>query len=238
VKTAASASTEHRRQRLLVGISGASGAVYGIRLLEVLSKLDQIETHLIITPAARRTIVLETDWAVSEVEGLATVNHRYSDIAAAPASGSFRMEAMIIVPCSMGTLAHVAHSFSDNLLDRAADVALKERRRLVLAPRETPLHLGHLRLLVQVAEIGAIIAPPMPAFYHHPKSVDDLINQSVNRLLDLLDIPLPVDLFERWQGGPHRRSRLRPEATRVPISDNGASPTAASTEATPSRGGF
>jgi 4-hydroxy-3-polyprenylbenzoate decarboxylase len=136
---------------------------------------------------------------------LADVVYRFRDIAAAISSGSFKTEGMIVIPCSMKTLAGIANSFSDNLLLRAADVVLKERRRLILVTRETPLHLGHIRLMKQVVEMGAFIAPPMPAFYHRPQSIDDIINQTVNRILDLAEIDLPVDLFTRWQGGKASR---------------------------------
>lgn len=192
-------------KKLIVGISGASGVMYGIRLLELLRAVPDVQTHLIMSTAAATTIGLETDYTAEDVVQLADVSYRFRDIAAAVSSGSFKTWGMIVIPCSIKTLAGIANSFSDNLLLRAADVVLKDRRRLVIVPRETPLHLGHLRLMTQVVEIGAILAPPMPAFYHHPKSVDDIINQTVNRLLDVLEIELPVDLFERWQGG--RQSR-------------------------------
>jgi flavin prenyltransferase len=194
--------------RLLLGISGASGAVYGIRMLEVLRTLPHVEVHLITTPAARRTIQLETDHDPREVDRLADVVHRFGDIAAAPSSGSFRLDAMAIVPCSIRTLSAIAHSLNDNLLVRAADVALKERRPLLLAPRETPLHLGHLRSMVAVAELGAIVAPPMPAFYHRPTAIEDIVDQTVNRLLDQLGIELDEDLFPRWPNG-HLTARSR-----------------------------
>jgi 4-hydroxy-3-polyprenylbenzoate decarboxylase len=184
--------------RLLLGMSGASGAVYGIRMLEVLASVPGVEVHLITTPAARKTIRLETDRDPREIDELADVVHRFGDIAAAPSSGSFRLDAMAVVPCSMRTLSAIAHSLSDNLLVRAADVALKERRPLLLAPRETPLHLGHLRSMVAAAELGAIIAPPMPAFYHRPATI---VDQTVNRLLDQLGIELDEELFQRWRGG-------------------------------------
>jgi 4-hydroxy-3-polyprenylbenzoate decarboxylase len=187
--------------RLLLGMSGASGAVYGIRMLEVLASQPGVEVHLITTPAARKTIRLETDRDPREIDELADVVHRFGDIAAAPSSGSFRLDAMAVVPCSMRTLSAIAHSLSDNLLVRAADVALKERRPLLLAPRETPLHLGHLRSMVAAAELGAIIAPPMPAFYHHPATIEDIVDQTVNRLLDQLGIELDEELFQRWRGG-------------------------------------
>lgn len=192
--------TQSRPKRLIVGISGASGVVYGIRLLEILRSVESIETHLILTNAARRTIPLETDWVVEEVEALAEYTYRASDIAAAVASGSFRTSGMVVVPCSMKTLSGIATSFSDNLLLRAADVVLKDRRKLVLLVRETPLHLGHLRLMVEVTEMGAIVMPPVPAFYHRPSTLDDIINQTLNRLLDVLDVELDHDFFVRWKG--------------------------------------
>jgi 4-hydroxy-3-polyprenylbenzoate decarboxylase len=188
-------------RRLIVGISGASGVIYGLRLLELLQALPDIETHLVISSAGAQTIGLETDVTVAEVEALADVVYRFRDIAAAISSGSFRTAGMVVIPCSMKTLAGIAHSFSDNLLLRAADVVLKDRRRLIIVPRETPLHLGHLRLMTQVVEMGAILVPPMPAFYHRPRSVDDIVNQTVNRVLDLLDVELDQDLFRRWSGG-------------------------------------
>lgn len=192
-------------KKIIVGISGASGVIYGIRLLELLRAVPDVETHLIMSTAAATTIGLETDFTADEVMQLADVSYRFRDIAAAVSSGSFKTWGMIVIPCSMKTLAGIANSFSDNLLLRAADVVLKDRRRLVIVPRETPLHLGHLRLMTQVVEIGAILAPPMPAFYHRPTSVDDIINQTVNRLLDVLEIELPTDLFTRWQGGKQSR---------------------------------
>ncbi|EON90337.1 MULTISPECIES: UbiX family flavin prenyltransferase [Plesiomonas] len=187
------------RTRLIVGISGASGAQYGIRLLQVLQPLAQIETHLIISQAARRTIALETDFSLREVTALADVYHDVRDIAASVSSGSFRTAGMVILPCSVKTLSGIVHSYADDLLVRAADVVLKERRTLVLGVRETPLHLGHLRLMTQAAELGAVIMPPVPAFYHRPQTLDDIIDQTVNRVLDQFAIELPQDLFRRWQ---------------------------------------
>ena len=187
-------------KRLIVGISGASGVIYGIRLLEVLRDVEEVESHLVMSTAAAQTIGLETSYSAAEVEALADVVYRFRDIAAAISSGSYKTEGMAVMPCSMKTLAGIAHSYSDNLLLRAADVVLKDRRKLVLVPRETPLHLGHLRLLVHVTEMNAIVAPPLPAFYHRPQSVDDIINQTVNRVLDLFGIELAEDLFQRWQG--------------------------------------
>ena len=188
-------------KRLIIGLSGASGMIYGIRLLEVLRQVEGVETHLVVSQAGAQTIGLETDYTLDEVEALADVTYRFRDIAAAIASGSFKTHGMVVIPCSIKTMAGIAHSYSDNLLLRAADVVLKDRRRLVLVLRETPLHLGHLRLMTQVTEMGAILAPPMPAFYHRPNTLDDLINQTVNRVLDLLEIELAQDLFTRWQGG-------------------------------------
>jgi len=193
-------------RRLVVGITGASGVIYGIRLLEVLRDLDEIETHLVMSAAARQTIVLETDWALPDVDALADVVYRPGDIAASLSSGSFRTMGMVIVPASMGTLSDIATSSSDNLLARAADVTLKEHRRLVVVPRETPLHLGHLRLMVQIAEMGAILCPPVPAFYHRPETIAQVIDHTLSRILDLLDIELPTDLSKRWEG-PEQRSQ-------------------------------
>ncbi len=188
-------------RRLIVGISGASGAIYGVRLLEVLKGMPEVETHLVVTPAARQTITMETDWRVADVHALADVTYRPGDVAAAIASGSYPVDAMAVVPCSVRTLGAIAWSANDSLLVRAADVALKERRMLVLALRETPLHLGHLRAMTQVTEMGGIVAPLMPAFYSRPASLGDLIDHSVGRLLDLLGIRAPETLVRRWPGG-------------------------------------
>ncbi|HDR1160902.1 UbiX family flavin prenyltransferase [Pasteurella multocida] len=188
------------KKRLIIGISGASGAIYAIRLLEVLKPLDHIETHLIISNAAKQTIAAETDYSIQAVKALADVNYDVRDIGAAISSGSYRTLGMIILPCSIKTLSGIAHSYTDDLITRAADVCLKERKPLVLCVRETPLHLGHLRLMTQAAEIGAQITPLMPAFYHHPKTVQDIVDQSVNRLCDQFEIQLAQDLFQRWGG--------------------------------------
>lgn len=188
-------------KRLIVGITGASGVIYGIRLLEVLRDVPEVETHLVLSTAGAQTIGLETNYTTGEVLALADINYRFTDIAAAISSGSFKTLGMAVIPCSMKTLAGIALSYSDNLLLRAADVVLKDRRRLVIVPRETPLHLGHLRLMTQVVEMGGVLAPPVPAFYHLPLTIDDIVNQTVNRVLDLLDIELEEDLFVRWQGG-------------------------------------
>lgn len=192
-------------KRLIVGISGASGAVYGVRLLQVLKPLPGIETHLIISGAARQTLGLETDFLLRDVHALADCVYDARDIAASISSGSFSTLGMVILPCSIKTLSGIVHSYTDGLLTRAADVVLKERRQLVLGVRETPLHLGHLRLLTQAAEMGAVIMPPMPAFYHRPATLDDVINQTVNRVLDQFSITLPHDLFQRWQGPTEKR---------------------------------
>ncbi|MDC0726307.1 UbiX family flavin prenyltransferase [Phytobacter diazotrophicus] len=188
-------------KRLIVGISGASGAIYGVRLLQVLRDMADIETHLVMSPAARQTLSLETDFSLRDVQAMADVVHDARDIAANISSGSFKIAGMVVLPCSIKTLSGIVHSYTDGLLTRAADVVLKERRPLVLCVRETPLHLGHLRLMTQAAELGAVIMPPVPAFYHAPKTLDDIINQTVNRVLDQFDIALPEDLFIRWQGG-------------------------------------
>ncbi|TXU08715.1 UbiX family flavin prenyltransferase [Enterobacter hormaechei] len=187
-------------KRLIVGISGASGAIYGVRLLQVLRDVAGVETHLVMSQAARQTLSLETDLSLRDVQALADVIHDARDIAASISSGSFKTAGMVILPCSIKTLSGIVNSYTDTLVTRAADVVLKERRPLVLCVRETPLHLGHLRLMTQAAELGAVIMPPVPAFYHRPQTLDDVINQTVNRVLDQFDIDLPEDLFTRWQG--------------------------------------
>jgi flavin prenyltransferase len=186
--------------RLVVGMSGSSGAVYGVRLLEVLKGMPEVETHLIISPAARQTIALETDWKPRDVEALADVAYRHADIAAAISSGSYGVDAMIVLPCSVRTLGAIAWSQNDNLITRAADVTLKERRRLVIALRETPLHLGHIRAMEQVTQMGAVLAPLMPSFYGRPKSLDDLVDHMVGRLFDLVGVVPPDELVARWHG--------------------------------------
>lgn len=186
-------------RRLVVAITGASGAVYGIRCLEMVAAAGGVETHLVISNAGKTTIGLETDRTVSEVEGLADVVYGSRDISAAISSGSFRTAGMIIAPCSIKTLSAVANSYSADLVARAADVTLKERRPLVLMVRETPLHRGHLRLMDQAAEAGAVIAPPVPAFYNRPNELSDIIDHSVGRALEAFDIDLAG--IKRWQGG-------------------------------------
>ena len=182
---------------LIVGISGGSGVVYGVRLLEVLKEMKK-ETHLIMTTAARETLVLETSYKVSKVESLASKTYRINDIAAAPASGSFRTEGMVIIPCSMKTLAGVASGYSDNLMLRVAEVTLKERRPLLLVPRETPLTSIHIENMLRATRAGAIMVPAMPAFYSRPKTMDDIVDHLVGKVLDLLKIDHA--LYKRWQG--------------------------------------
>lgn len=188
-------------KRLIIGISGASGVIYGVRMLEVLRGVPDIETHLIMSNAARQTLALETDLQLRDVQRLADVVHDARDIAASISSGSFKTAGMVILPCSMKTLSGIVHSYTDNLLTRAADVVLKERRRLVLCVRETPLHLGHLRMMTTAAELGAIVMPPVPAFYHRPQTLQDIVDQTVNRVIDQFDIEISQDLFTRWDGG-------------------------------------
>jgi len=185
-------------QGLIIGISGASGAIYGIRLLEILRKIN-IATHLILSRAAERTIELETDYTVDQVKGLATVCYDLDDIAAPVSSGSFKgTRGMVILPCSIKTLSALANSFNVNILIRAADVTLKERRKLVVAVRETPLHRGHLELMLRLTDMGAILFPPVPAFYHRPRDLEDIIRHSIGKILDLFDIEVPD--FKRWAG--------------------------------------
>jgi 4-hydroxy-3-polyprenylbenzoate decarboxylase len=184
--------------RLVVGITGATGAIYGIRLLELLRKESAVETHLILSAPAKRTIVEETVWTVPDVEALATQRYDNRDIGASVASGSFRTAGMIVAPCSIKTAGAIASSHTDTLIARAADVTLKEGRPLILLVRETPLHLGPLRCLTALAEMGAVIMPPMPAFYNRPRDLDDIVNSTVARVLDRLN--LPQTLVPEWQG--------------------------------------
>jgi len=186
------------RMRLIIGISGASGVIYGIRLLEVLREQEAVETHLVISTTGRMNIGIETDWKPKAVEELADVTHRNNDVGAMIASGSFQSDGMIVAPCSMKTLSGIVNSYADNLLCRAADVMLKERKRLILVPRESPLHSGHCRLLYEASNMGIDIAPPMPAFYNKPETVDDIVNHTVGRILDL--IGLESGLVKRWGG--------------------------------------
>jgi len=191
------------RPRLVVGISGASGAVYGIRMLQALKDLG-VESHLVMSKAAEMTIAYETDWKIADVKALADVCYPVQDVGAAISSGSFRTLGMVVAPCSVRSMSEIATGVTSNLLTRAADVVLKERRRLVLMVRETPFHLGHLRTMVSLAEMGAVVAPPLPAFYSRPESVDDLVDHSVGRVLDLFD--LDTGAVRRWgeTSGPRR----------------------------------
>jgi flavin prenyltransferase len=190
--------------RLVVGITGATGAIYAIRLLEILRGQREIETHLVLSAPAKRTIVEETDWSVPDVEALATHRHDNRDIGASIASGSFRTAGMIVAPCSIKTAGAIASCHTDTLIARAADVTLKEGRPLILLVRETPLHLGHLRCLTSLAEMGAVIMPPVPAFYNRPRDIDDVVNATVARVLDRLN--LPQTLVPEWQGTHPRLS--------------------------------
>ena len=184
-------------QKMIVAITGASGTVYGIRLLEALSNIG-VETHLILSDSAKITMAMETNFTPSYVESLATEVHSAKNVGASIASGSFRTLGMVVAPCSVHTMSDIAWGSTSNLITRAADVALKERRRLILLFRETPLHAGHIKTMAQVTENGAIVMPPVPALYTNPKSIDDIINHTVGRVLDLFD--LDNDLVKRWNG--------------------------------------
>jgi 4-hydroxy-3-polyprenylbenzoate decarboxylase len=192
-------------RRIIVGISGASGAIYGIRLLEVLKTVPDVETHLVMSRFGRMNIEIETPHRPQYVEDLADEVHSVGNQAASISSGSFKTDGMVIAPCSMKTLSAIAHSAANSLLTRAADVVLKEQRKLVLMPREAPLHVGHCKLLYEAAQLGAVIAPPMPAFYNAPQTIDDLVNHSVGRVLDLFGIE--ADLVKRWAGPPDRSAK-------------------------------
>ncbi len=184
--------------RIIVGISGASGAIYGLRLLERLSIQENVETHLILSRSGEKTLFLETGKTIADLKTLSAFSYPLGDIGARLASGSYPIDAMVVAPCSIHTMSAIAHGISSNLLVRAADVTLKERRTLVLMVRESPLHLGHLRSMTALAEMGAIIAPPVPGFYHHPQTVMDIVDHSVGRVLDL--IGLPDSHIRRWEG--------------------------------------
>jgi 4-hydroxy-3-polyprenylbenzoate decarboxylase len=191
---------EGEARRIIVGVTGATGVVYGIRLIQALRE-GGAEVHLILSRAVRSIIPLETDFTAEDVEALADAVYAPEDLAARISSGSFRTDGMVVAPCSIKTLSAIANCYNDNLIVRAADVTLKERRRLVLMVRETPLHAGHLKLMATAAESGAIILPPVPAFYHHPETIQDIVDQSVGKALDLFDIG--HNLYRRWKGtGP------------------------------------
>lgn len=188
--------------RLIVGITGASGVIYGIRLLETLRGMPEVETHLVLSSGAKLNIALETDWQASDVTALADIVYKDNDLGAAISSGSFPIDGMVVLPCSMKTLSGVVNSYADNLVVRAADVTLKEQRRLVLVPRESPLHVGHTRMMHEAATMGAVICPPMPGFYSNPQTVDDIIDHTVGRVLDLFGID--SGKVKRWQGAANR----------------------------------
>jgi 4-hydroxy-3-polyprenylbenzoate decarboxylase len=189
-----------RSFRLIVGMSGATGQIYGIRLLEVLKNDPRVETHLIMSEWSEKTIGMETDWHADDVRALADKNHDLEDLGATVSSGSFHRDAMVVIPCSIKSLSAIAYSLNSNLLVRAADVTLKERKPLILVARETPLHLGHLHTMVKVTNMGATLVPPVPAFYNHPRTLDDIVLQTVNRVLDL--VGLHKELAPRWSGDP------------------------------------
>lgn len=191
-------------QRLIIAMTGASGAIYGVRALEALREATDVETHLILSPSAALTAGEELDMSADAIKALADVVHPYKDIGAALSSGSFRTAGMLVAPCSIKTLSGIANSYNDNLVVRTADVCLKERRRVVLLLRETPLHRGHLDLALRATDNGAVVMPPVPAFYHRPKSIDDLVNQTIGRALDLFDID--TGIVSRWAGTGSARS--------------------------------
>lgn len=196
---------EKKRMRLVVALTGASGSIYGIRLLQVLQQHPEVEVHLVISEAAVTTIESETDMTPKEVLDMADVVHSNRNMGASISSGSYKTAGMVIAPCSIKTLSAVAHSETENLIIRAADVTLKERRKLVLVVRETPFHLGHLRNMVRVTEMGGIILPPIPAFYFKPKTLDDIVNHTIGRVLDIFDVE--HKLFERWKGIKNEQDR-------------------------------
>ena len=187
--------SEYKKKRIIIGITGASGVIYGTEILKELTKKD-LETHLIISEWGKKNIILETDYSIGDVESMADKVYDNDDLEAPPASGSFLTNGMIVAPCTINTLSGIANSYSENLLVRAADVTLKEKRKLVLLVRETPLHKGHLRLMSMAADMGAHILPPIPSFYHHPKTIEDIINQTIGKVFDYFEIE--HKLFERW----------------------------------------
>ena len=193
----------HSTRRLIVAITGASGVAYGVRALQVLREMGNVETHLILTASGARTLVEETDFSAAQVRELADCVHSARDIGATISSGSFKTLGMLVAPCSIKTLSGIAHSYNDELVVRAADVCLKERRRVVLLLRETPLHAGHIALMAQATQNGAILMPPVPAFYSRPATVQDIVDQTVGRALDLFELDVPG--MHRWDGGGRGR---------------------------------
>jgi len=191
---------------LVVGITGASGVIYGVELLKALQKTD-VETHLILSESAGRNLAIETNHSIKEVRALADVVYRNKDVGAAVASGSFLTRGMVVVPCTIKSLSGIAYSYADNLITRAADVTLKEKRTLVMMVRETPLHKGHLDMMARCADLGATILPPMPSFYHGPQSIQDIINQSIGKVLDQMGIE--HNLFRRWGSKPEETPKAK-----------------------------
>ena len=191
---------------IIIGITGASGVIYGIRLLEVLSSKTDIETHLVISEAGELNIRYETDWKIEDIKALADFSYDINDIGACLASGSFRRDGMIVAPCSTKTMSALANSYTANLLIRTGDVTLKERKKLVLLARETPLHLGHIRNMERLSQMGAIIMPPVPSFYHRPKTIQDIIDHTIGKTLDIFGIE--HNLFQRWAGLPGKKEAL------------------------------
>ena len=183
-------------KRMIIGISGASGVIYGIRALMHLQAMPDIETHLVLSEGGRINIPIETDYSIDDVEAMADVVHSPDNLAATISSGSYKTAGMMVIPCSIKSLSAIVHSFADNLLARAADVCLKEKRKLVLVVRETPLHKGHLEMMAKAADLGALILPPLPAFYHKPKTIEDIIDQSIGKVFDYFE--LEHQLFRRW----------------------------------------
>jgi 4-hydroxy-3-polyprenylbenzoate decarboxylase len=192
-------------KRIVVGISGASGVTYGVRMLELLRKTE-FETHLIISTTGKLNIEIETNYKPGEIEAMADFTYDHNDMAASLASGSFLTEGMVVIPCTIKSLSGIANAYNENLLVRAADVTLKEKRKLVLVVRETPLHIGHLRLMTMAAEMGAHLLPPVPSFYHQPKTIDDIIDQTIGKVFDYIGIE--HDLFNRW-GEPREDPKVR-----------------------------
>jgi 4-hydroxy-3-polyprenylbenzoate decarboxylase len=191
-------------KRIVVGISGASGVIYGVRLLKLLKETDY-ETHLIMSDSGRLNIKIETDYRPDEVEAMADYVYGHKDVAASLASGSFLTDGMVVAPCTIKTLSGIANSYNENLLVRAADVTLKEKRKLVLVVRETPLHKGHLRLMTLAADMGAHILPPVPSFYHQPKTIEDIIDQTIGKIFDFFGIK--HELFKRWSGNRQKSNK-------------------------------
>lgn len=205
-------------KRIILAITGASGAIYGVRIAQVLRDVGDVETHLVISPAARRTILQECDISAKEIEALAHVVHNHADIGAPISSGSFRVHGMIVAPCSVKTMSNIATGNSGDLISRAADVMLKERRPLLLVVRETPLHAGHLENMLKLARLGAVMFPPVPAFYHRPQTIAEIVDQSVMRILDQLDIE--TSAAERWSGTrPSRQGHQMETELQDPIQD-------------------